>query len=106
MPRNKWVIFQAKICKMKVEVDVRGKLDEQGLASRLAGSGLPYNNRIELTARGLSRRLLGQPPRQVPSRRVRAGLAFRPCSQLIRALYGLSAGSRFRGAFNDSEAIK
>jgi hypothetical protein len=55
-------------------------------ASRLMCGALPYNKRIELTARGLSRRLLAQPPRQVPSRAVRAGLPFRPCSQLIRAL--------------------
>ena len=65
---------------------------------------MPYNKRIELTARGrhagcLRNRRAGDPPGfGLPAE------PLRPCSQLIRALYGLSAGSRFRGAFNDSEA--
>src|SRR5687768_14068679 len=68
--------------KSRMEVD-RGKE-----VSRLKGSGSPYNNRIELIARGrhaarLRERRASSPPA--------AGLppsACGPCSQFIRALYG------------------
>jgi len=60
----------------------------KGIASRLKGTASPHNKRIELTARGRHGLCL---------RKARAGdapgfrfpaEALRPCSQLIRALYG------------------
>ena len=59
-------------------------------ASRLKGSGSPYNNWIELTARGRHGARLREPRAGIPPHPSLPGRALRPCSQLIQALYGRS----------------
>jgi hypothetical protein len=69
----------------KLKINLRGTLG-------FTGSGLPYNKRIELTARGRHGACLRKPRAGSPPAAGLPPSACGPCSQLIRALYGRGLG--------------